>query len=116
MKTVIIAVLVVALIISTGVVVLEKNRPDVIINNTLYTNTTAIEYREITTTEYINITNECESIYPQVYVDRIIYQYEVCKNELIFLNKTDLRDENYDLNISFSRCEAKLEEMENILR
>ncbi len=111
MKTVI-AVLVVALIISIGVVIIEKNRPDVII----YTNTTTIEYREITTTEYINITNECESIYPQVYVDRVIYQYEVCRNELIFLNKTDLRDENYDLNISFSRCEAKLEEMENILK
>ena len=82
---------------------------------TIYINNTITEYKEVIVTEYINTTRECDGEYSQDYVNRIIRDYERCRYELVFLNNTELGDEFYDLNISLSRCEKRIEDMREAL-
>jgi len=80
-----------------------------------YINDTITEYKEVKVIEYINTTIECDKNTSRDYIDRLIRDYERCRGEMRFLNNTNLTDNYYDLNLSLSRCEDKLEEMEEIL-
>lgn len=83
----------------------------VYVNNTEIRETVEIIYINKT----INLTEECSEKYSQEYVNLILRDYNSCRHEMTFLNNTEMADEYYDLNISLSRCEAKLEEIENAL-
>lgn len=93
-------------------------------NNTVYVNNTITEYKNITEIKLLNRTvtqiEKCEGKYSQDYVDKIIRDYQRVKYELTFLNRTNLvdnlTDEYHNMNISLSRCETKLEEIEKVLK
>lgn len=84
-------------------------------DNIVYINNTITETKETVEIIYINktinLTEECAIEHSQDYVDLIIRDYNRCRYELTFLNNTELADEYYDLNISLSRCETKLEDV-----
>ena len=86
------------------------------VDNIVYINTTITEYINITNIEiqYINSTSECKSD-DESYVNRLIMDAGRCYEELRYLNRTNLSNINYDLNISLGRCEDKIEDMKELL-
>ncbi|GAG19873.1 unnamed protein product [marine sediment metagenome] len=112
MRSKIIILIMITIIISSCTSQKEECIP---INNTIYINNTITEYKEVIVREYINTTAECEEEYSQDYVNRILRDYERCRYQLAFLNNTELGDDFYDLNISLSRCEKRIEDMREAL-
>ncbi len=110
-------ILLILLILTASCIIKEKEEPKEII---VYINNTITEYKNITEIIYINTTinntEKCSEKYTQKYVNTFIRDYERCRYEMTFLNRTDLADEYHDLNISLSRCENKLEKIEEMLR
>lgn len=85
----------------------------------VYVNNTITEYVDVIEIQYINTTidntKECVQKYSQKYVNTFIRDYERCKYEMKFLNRSVIVDEYYDMNISLSRCEDKLDKIEEAL-
>ncbi len=84
----------------------------------VYINNTVTETKEVIVKEYINKTEEKVVGYSQEYVNTFIRDYDKCRAEMTFLNKTDIEDMKdmyYDLNISLSRCEDKIETLKELI-
>ena len=113
MKTTII-ILILGLVLIIGCT--TKDQDCTPVDNIVYTNTTITEYINITNIEiqYINSTSECKSD-DESYVNRLIMDAGRCYEELRYLNRTNLSNINYDLNISLGRCEDKIEDMKELL-
>ncbi len=88
------------------------------VTETIYTNTTITEYINTTTTEEC-ICEDCE-VCPYCpdaeYIRRVELSYNQCNEKVNLLNNTELKDFNYDLNISLYRCNEKIEELKEGIR
>lgn len=86
------------------------------IETIIYNNSTVIKYINTTTTniEYINTTEEC--VCPDAaYMSRLLRDYERCNAEMKYFNETDLKDLSYDLNVSLTRCNEKVESLKDLI-
>ena len=81
---------------------------------TEYINTTKTITETVIVREFINTTAECNCP-DEGYISRLLRDYNRCKSELDFWNRTDALDINYDLNVSLTRCNQKVEDLKELI-